>query len=198
MPKISPTLARYLLRVGRGAIVALAAFVAVAGGFYAHMLWTANFHPVIAGELYRSSQPSGAMIAELQKQYGIKTIINLRGDNTGHHWYDREITEAKHLDINHIDFRMSSNRELTEAQATELVEIMRDAPKPILIHCQAGADRTGLASALYLAAIAKTSQATAQGQMSILYGHISLSFMRAYAMDRTFEKLEPRLSPSAS
>lgn len=198
MQKISPTLARHLLRVGRGAIVALGAVVAVAGGFYAHMLWTTNFHPVIAGELYRSSQPSAAMIAELQKQYGIKTIINLRGDNTGHHWYDKEITEAKHLDIDHIDFRMSSNKELTQAQAEQLVEIMRDAPKPILIHCQAGADRTGLASALYLAAIAKSSDATAAGQMSILYGHVSLSFMRAYAMDRTFEKLEPWLGRSSS
>jgi protein tyrosine/serine phosphatase len=198
MPKISPTLARHLLRVGRGAIVALGAFVAVAGGFYAHMLWTANFHPVIVGELYRSSQPSGAMIAEFQKQYGIKTIINLRGDNTGHHWYDREITEAKHLDIDHIDFRMSSNKELTQEQAEQLVAIMRDAPKPILIHCQAGADRTGLATALYLAAIAKTSEATAESQMSILYGHVSLSFMRAYAMDRTFEKLQPWLGRVSS
>lgn len=198
MQKISPTLARHFRRVGRGAIVALIAFAAVAGGFYAHMLWTTNFHPVIAGELYRSSQPSPAMIADLQKQYGIKTIINLRGDNTGHHWYDKEVTEAKQLDINHIDFRMSSNKELTEAQAAQLVEIMRDAPKPILIHCQAGADRTGLASALYLAAIAKTGEAAAAGQMSILYGHVSLSFMRAYAMDRTLEKLQPWLGLSSS
>jgi len=198
MQKISPTLARHFRRVGRGTIVALIAFAAVAGGFYAHMLWTTNFHPVIAGELYRSSQPSPAMIADLQKQYGIKTIINLRGDNTGHHWYDKEVTEAKQLDINHIDFRMSSNKELTEAQAAQLVEIMRDAPKPILIHCQAGADRTGLASALYLAAIAKTGEAAAAGQMSILYGHVSLSFMRAYAMDRTLEKLQPWLGLSSS
>lgn len=198
MQKTSPTLARYLLRATRGAAFAVGAFAAVAGGFYAHMLWTTNFHPVIAGELYRSSQPSAATIAELQKQYGIKTIINLRGDNSGHHWYDKEVAEAKQLDINHIDFRMSSNKELTQAQAAQLVEIMRDAPKPILIHCQAGADRTGLASALYLAAIAKTDEATAAGQMSIIYGHLSLSFARAYAMDRTFEKLEPWLGLSAS
>lgn len=198
MQKISPTLARYLLRAGRGAIVALVAFAAVAGGFYAHMLWTTNFHPVIAGELYRSSQPSAATIAEFQKQYGIKTIINLRGNNSGRHWYDKEVAEAKQLDINHIDFRMSSNKELTQAQAARLVEIMRDAPKPILIHCQAGADRTGLASALYLAAIAKTSEATAGNQISIVYGHVSLPFMGAYAMDRTFEKLQPWLNSPAS
>lgn len=195
---MSPTLARRLRRFGYGSLVALGAFAAVAGGFYAHMLWTTNFHPVIAGELYRSSQPSAEMIADLQKQYGIKTIINLRGYNSGHHWYDKEVAEAKQLNINHIDFRMSSGRELTQEQAAQLIEIMRDAPKPLLIHCQAGADRTGLASALYLAAIAKTNEATAENQMSIFYGHLSLSFARAYAMNRTFEKLEPWLGFSAS
>ncbi|MDK4702448.1 dual specificity protein phosphatase family protein [Rhizobium sp. CNPSo 4062] len=198
MPKMSPVLVHRLLSIGRGALVAAGAFLVVAGGFYAHMLWTTNFHPVIAGELYRSSQPSATNIAEFQKQYGIRTIINLRGDNSGHHWYDTEIAEAKALNIGHIDFHMSSARELTQAQAAQLVEIMRNAPKPILIHCQAGADRTGLASALYLAAIAKTNEATAEGQMSIIYGHLPFSFTRAYAMDRTFEKLEPWLGLSAS
>jgi len=198
MPKMSSVLAHRLLRIGRGVLVAAGAFVAVAGGFYAHMLWTTNFHPVIAGELYRSSQPSATNIAEFQKQYGIKTILNLRGDNSGHHWYDNEVAEAKELNINHIDFHMSAGRELTQEQAAQLVQIMRDAPKPILIHCQAGADRTGLASALYLAAIAKANEATAEGQMSIIYGHLPFSFTRAYAMDRTFQKLEPWLGFSAS
>ncbi|MFS8115963.1 dual specificity protein phosphatase family protein [Rhizobium jaguaris] len=198
MPKTSSPLSRRLRRIGRGVLLAFSPFALIAGGFYAHMLWTTNFHPVIAGELYRSSQPSAATIAELQKKYGIKTIINLRGDNSGRSWYDNEVAQAKELNINHIDFKMSANHELPQARAAQLVEIMRDAPKPLLIHCQAGADRTGLASALYLAAIAKTGEATAEGQMSIMYGHLPLSFTGAYAMDRTFEKLEPWLGLSSS
>ncbi|MEF0943178.1 dual specificity protein phosphatase family protein [Rhizobium sp. BR 362] len=198
MPKRSSPLSHRLRRIGRGVLFAFTPFALIAGGFYAHMLWTTNFHSVIAGEVYRSSQPSPATIAELQKQYGIKTIINLRGDNSGRSWYDHEVAQAKELNINHIDFRMSSGRELTQQQAAQLVEIMRDAPKPLLIHCQAGADRTGLASALYLAAIAKTGEAAAESQMSIIYGHLPLSFTHAYAMDRTFEKLEPWLGLSSS
>ncbi|MDE1995619.1 MAG: dual specificity protein phosphatase family protein [Rhizobiaceae bacterium] len=198
MPKTSSSLSRRLRRFGRVALLALSPFAIVAGGFYAHMFWTTNFHQVIPGEVYRSSQPSAATIAELQKQYGIKTIINLRGDNSGRGWYDSEVAQAKELDITHIDFKMSSSRELTQQQAAQLVEIMRDAPKPLLIHCQAGADRTGLASALYLAAIAKTGEAEAESQMSIVYGHLPLSFTSAYAMDRTFEKLEPWLGLSDS
>ena len=172
--------------------------LAICGLFYAYLLETTNFHPVIAGEVYRSSQPSAATIAQLHSEYGIRTIINLRGENTGHGWYDREMAQAKELDINHIDFRMSSRHELTQEQAAKLVQLMRDAPKPLLIHCQAGADRTGLASALYLAAISKTSENVAENQMSIYYGHIPLSINSAYAMDRTFEKLETWLGLSNS
>jgi protein tyrosine/serine phosphatase len=172
--------------------------VAIIGCFYAYLIETTNFHPVIAGELYRSSQPSASTIAQLQKQYGIRTIINLRGDNSGHRWYDAEIAQAKELDINHIDFRMSSRHELSQEQAAQLVQLMRDAPKPLLIHCQAGADRTGLATALYLAAIGKSSERVAEAQMSIYYGHIGLPISAAYPMDATFEKLEPWLGLSSS
>jgi len=70
---------------------------------------------------------------------------------------------------------------------------MKGAQKPILIHCREGADRTGLASALYLAAIKKAGEAVAEGQLSIRYGHISLPFIPEYAMDRAFETLEPSL-----
>ncbi len=196
MPIKAPRL--LLRRIGRGTLFTVLPLMLLGAGFYAYMVATTNFHPVIAGVLYRSSQPSAATIAELQKEYGIKTIINLRGDNSGHGWYDQEVAQAKDLDINHIDFRMSSSRELDQAQAERLIDIMRDAPKPLLIHCQAGADRTGLASALYLAAIAKRGEDAAEGQMSIFYGHIPLSFTHAYAMDRTLEKLEPWLGFSNS
>jgi len=183
-----------LRRVARGFLIfGILPALAVVGGFYVHMVLTTNFYPVIAGELYRSSQPSAATIATLQKQYGIRTIINLRGENSGHGWYDAEVAEAKELGINHIDFRMSSRHELTQERAANLVQLMRDAPKPLLIHCQAGADRTGLATALYLAAIDKRSERTAEAQMSIFYGHISLPISAAYPMDETFEKLEPWL-----
>jgi protein tyrosine/serine phosphatase len=198
MPTTGPLLRSALSRIGRGLIFTLAPAAIFVGGYYGYMVATTNFHPVVAGEVYRSSQPSASAIADFQKEYGIKTIINLRGDNSGRGWYDREVAQAKELDINHIDFRMSSSHELTQEEAARLIELMRDAPKPLLIHCQAGADRTGLASALYLAAIEKRGETAAEGQMSIIYGHISLSINHAYAMDRTFEKLEPWLGFSNS
>jgi protein tyrosine/serine phosphatase len=165
----------------------------IVGGYSSYLAATDNFHTVIPGEVYRSSQPSAEAIADLEKRYGIKTILNLRGESNKPGWYTAEVAQAKALNIAHIDFSMSAARELSEEKAQALIKIMRDAPKPILIHCRSGADRTGLASALYLAAIANANEKTAEGQMSIFYGHLGLPISRAFAMDRTFEMMEPLL-----
>ncbi|QFY59967.1 protein tyrosine phosphatase [Rhizobium grahamii] len=172
-------------------LLPVTAFVLAAGSYYSYLAATDNFHAVIPGEVYRSSQPSAKSIANFEQEYGIKTILNLRGVSDDKAWYAAEVAQAKALNITHIDFGISAAKELTPEKAQALIEIMRNAPKPILIHCRSGADRTGLAAALYLAAIAKTNEQTAEGQMSIFYGHISLPISRAFAMDRTFEKMEP-------
>jgi len=168
------------------------------GGYLGGLQLTGNFNEVVAGELYRSGQPSALQIARYQKDYGIKTIVNLRGENTGSPWYDAEVAQARLLGIAHVDFPMSAKRELTQAQAADLVAILAQANKPILVHCQAGSDRSGLASALYVAAVDKLGEAAAERQISIRYGHISLPLSSAYAMDRTFEALEPWLGFSKS
>jgi protein tyrosine/serine phosphatase len=135
-------------------------------------------------------------IAEYAKTYGIKTIINLRGDKSGRSWYDADVTEANRLSVVHIDFAMSARRGLTTRQAAALIVLMKGAQKPILIHCQSGADRSGLASALYLAAIKKSGEAVAEDQLSIRFGHFSLPFIPEFAMDRTFKALESSLGIS--
>lgn len=168
--------------------------LALAVGFYLGALQvTGNFHTVVAGALYRSAQPTAVDIASYQRSYGIKTIVNLRGENIGSPWYDTEVAKANQLGIAHINFRMSARRELTQAEAADLIATLEHAEKPVLVHCQAGADRSGLASALYVAAVAKLGEKAAEQQNSIRYGHISLPISATYAMDRTFEALEPWL-----
>lgn len=152
-----------------------------------------NFHTVVDGEVYRSAQPNGTDLAREVAAEGIRSVINLRGDNLGTPWYDAEIAEAKRLGVTHIDFRMSSRHQLSQAEAAALIEVMRTAPKPVLIHCAGGSDRSGLAAALYIAAIAQLGEDAAEEQLSLAYGHISLEQNPAFAMDRTFEALEPWL-----
>lgn len=152
-----------------------------------------NFHTVIPGELYRSAQPSAADIVRYRRDYGIRTIVNLRGENAGSGWYDDEHSTAAALGIAHLDFRMSARQSLSQARAAALIDLLRSAEKPILIHCRAGADRSGLAAALYVAAIADAGEIAAELQISPLYGHLPIPLTPAYAMDETFERLEPWL-----
>ncbi len=177
--------------------VVLAAALLLGGAYVGSLRLTGNFNPVVAGELYRSGQLSSSEIASYAKEYGIKTIINLRGDNLGKPWYDAEVAEARELGVTHLDFRMSARRELSPSRAADLVALMKKAEKPLLIHCQAGADRSGLAAALYLAAVKKENASEAAGQLSFRYGHFSLPFIPEYAMDRSFDALRPRLDTLA-
>lgn len=161
------------------------------GVYIAYLQVSGNYHEVIPNVLYRSAQPTASMIKRAVKEDGIKTIINLRGSNPARGWYREEVRAAEEAGIKHINFRMSAKRQLTQQQVTELVNIMRDAPKPILIHCQAGADRSGLAASLYLALIAKKPTDEAEHALSIRYGHFSILYLSAaYPMDETWSKVE--------
>jgi protein tyrosine/serine phosphatase len=166
-----------------GAIASYAAF----------LLITDNVHVVVPGELYRSGQLRAGELASLAKTYDIKSVLNLRGENATEQWYRDEVEAAKALNIAHIDFRMSAKNELTEKEIADLIAIMKRSAKPLLIHCQGGADRTGFAAALYVYASSGGDEELAERQLSIAYGHLAIPFFPGFAMDRTWEAFEDSL-----
>lgn len=71
---------------------------------------------------------------------------------------------------------------------------MRSLPKPMLIRCRHGSDRTGLATALYLAALTGASETGAEDQLSSRFGHFAVSYLSgAWPMDEGRERLEASL-----
>ncbi|MDH7784372.1 protein tyrosine/serine phosphatase [Ochrobactrum sp. 19YEA23] len=175
-----------------GGLAALAS-ASLLGGYLYTIQYNGNVHAIVPGQAYRSNQPDPARIAALQKAYGIKTIINLRGPEAGSPWYDKEVEASDALGIQHVDFEMSASKRLTPQRARELIALMQSAEKPILIHCKSGSDRTGLAAALYVAAVSKGGERKAEQQMSIAYGHFGFPGSPTHAMEDTFEELEPAL-----
>jgi protein tyrosine/serine phosphatase len=167
----------------------IVATVLVLGALLGIQIWSGNIHAVVEGELYRSAQLDPEELGEIVKEERIASILNLRGPNPDSPWYQDEVREAARLGVTHLDFAMKASRELTDEQAMQLMQIMRDAPKPLLIHCRSGADRTGLAAALYIAGVKGGTEWQAERQMWLNYGHFS-RIGAAVAMTRTFQRLE--------
>lgn len=158
---------------------------AVSGGSYLGYLQTSgNFHSILAGEAYRSGQLNYEEFVHYIRQYNIKSILNLRGANKGSDWYEEELAATTRMHVKLLDYGISANKDVPDPDIQALMTIIRDAPKPILIHCKGGADRSGLMAALYLYSSGRTAE-DASGQLSLTYGHIAF-WNTTEAMDRTF------------
>ena len=146
---------------------------------------TGNFHEVLAGELYRSAQPDAEDIAGYRERFGIRTIVNLRDETRGE-WYRIEEEAAREHDITLIDFPLSSARGPSLEDMERLASIMAKAKKPVLVHCEHGSNRTGLASAIYVAGTARMWRGYAHLQLSPLYGHVPIPGIGRYNIFRSW------------
>lgn len=101
----------------------------------------------IGRDLVRSSQPWPFQLRNWRDQ-GIKTIINLRGEERGSH--DALERDACHrLGLTLIDFKLWSRAAPTRTMVEEAKRLFETVQYPVLIHCKSGADRAGLMSVLY-------------------------------------------------
>jgi len=174
-----------------GAAIGLALAAVVAWPLWLHA--TGNFHAVIPGEIYRAAQPAPADLRRWATDHGVRSVLNLRGTHEDADWYREEAATAADLGIVLADFPLSARQNPGPDRMAALIALMRRLPKPLLIHCQGGADRTGLASALYVAAIAKAGEQAAERQLSFAFGHVSLPVSSAWAMNEAWEDGERSL-----
>ncbi|MDQ2095441.1 tyrosine-protein phosphatase [Rhodalgimonas zhirmunskyi] len=159
--------------------------------FLAYLQLSGNFHEVRKGELYRSAQPSADMLAAFSQEHGGKSVINLRGAAPGADWYEEELAATKQAGLEHFDFQMSATHHFEPAKAEALIALMKAAPKPLLIHCKSGADRTGFASMIYLMALTDVGEGQSERQLSVRYGHIGIPMLsQAWPMDESWEEFE--------
>lgn len=174
-------------------LLSLAVILSGAVLLYYHA--SSNFHAVTEGEAYRSAQMDGAELEERIREYGIKSILNLRGEHPDEEWYAEEREVSEKLRIEHYDVGLSAMREPAEEEVRRLLAIFRDAPRPILIHCMSGADRTGLVSAMWKAVVDGEPKTEAEKQLSIRFGHVPVG--RTSAMDRFFRDWDPEAGKDA-
>jgi protein tyrosine/serine phosphatase len=162
-----------------------------AAGYFWYMEEQGNFHTITYAEAYRSAQLDTDEFEYYIKKYNIKSIVNLRGKNPEAPWYGEEIRVSAKHGINHFDISLTSSREPTEEDISELLEIFETAPRPVLIHCLAGADRSGLAAAIWKINVDQEPKSEAEKQLSIFYGHLPIG--KTSAMDHFFQNWNPVL-----
>lgn len=109
-----------------------------------------NFHEIDPGKYYRSAQLSKAEFKKYIEQYGIRTVINLRGAEPKEKWYKDEMAITKELGVEHYDIAMDAFTIPTRENLIQLLDLYQEVPRPILLHCKKGKDRTGEASAVYV------------------------------------------------
>ncbi|MES2964367.1 MAG: tyrosine-protein phosphatase [Bdellovibrionota bacterium] len=108
-----------------------------------------NLHTVEKGKLYRSGQLSGSTLESVIKKHGIKTVINLRGYNPTQDWFKAEEKVANKTGTKLVSISMNSKRLPHREDLLTLLDTFATAPRPILVHCEGGSDRTGEAAAIY-------------------------------------------------
>jgi protein tyrosine/serine phosphatase len=99
-----------------------------------------NLHR-ISPTLYRSEQPTALGMKNLEK-LGIRTVINLR-------YFNDDEDEVKGTSLRTERTKILTWR-LGDKHVVEVMSLLKKTENgPFLIHCQHGADRTGLMTAMY-------------------------------------------------
>lgn len=145
----------------------------------------------LAGGLFRTNQPSPGMIVDMGRRYGIRTVVNLRGENTQHGWYRLERETCQRGEIAHVNALVFSRGLLEKQDLLHLKEVIEKIELPALVHCKSGADRAGFFSALYRHFRLGEPVEDSVAELGIRYGHFPFGptgvldhFFRAYLRDR--------------
>lgn len=115
-----------------------------------------NLHKV-TDTIYRSAQPSAEGMKTLEWM-GIKTVVNLRGFHS-----DRDRIRGTRL----VERPVSTHAwNIERKEVVEALRILTDpSGAPYLLHCQHGADRTGMIMAMYRVVVQRWSKEQAIDEM---------------------------------
>ena len=131
-----------------------------------------NFHEIEPGQAYRSAQPTGEQLAAVIETHGIRTVVNLRGENEGELWYDDEASVCQAMGVTLANHAISANSLPYAERMVDITDTLLTADYPILIHCESGADRTGAISAIYRMLVLGHDKADALAELSPVFFHL--------------------------
>ncbi len=151
-----------------------------------------NAHTVIPGRVYRTAQLSPQRLEAFIAEKGIRTVVNLRGICVNMPWYLDECRVTHAANVNQEDITLSAKRLPAPAEVQRLIDVFDHTEYPLLIHCQRGADRTGLASTMARLLLTTDTLVAARRQLSPRYGHLPVGLTAV--MGQFFDYYEQALA----
>jgi hypothetical protein len=109
-----------------------------------------NFHWVVPKEAARAAQPWMGFYTAFLKGNGIKAIINLRGHRPQFGWWHVEARAAKETGAAHLEATLDSRHLPKREMLIDLIKAFDAAPRPFLLKCSGGQDRSSFAAALFI------------------------------------------------
>ena len=128
-----------------------------------------NFYD-LGGGMYRSSQPSPSQIRSYHRRLGLRTIVNLRGESP-YGTYPLEVAVCRELGIDLVDLTLFSRSPPSRRRIHLLKDVFASIAYPALLHCKSGADRAGMAAALYRILHLGHPVEEAMKELDWIYGH---------------------------
>ena len=125
----------------------------------------------LSGGLYRGNQPYPWTLSRGVRRLGLRTVVNLRGENDQLGWYRLERETCQSLGLNLVNLQVFSRGLIDQAAFDDVVQAIRTIELPALVHCKSGADRAGFFSVLYRHFRLGEPLENAIDELSWRYGH---------------------------
>lgn len=135
--------------------------------------------------VYRSGQPGEDQLFRRIAAFDLRTVVCLRG-RSEHTAASARASEG--AGIHFWNVPMSATRRPRPETLHELWHVAATAERPLLLHCRAGVDRTGLAAAIVV--LHDTGDlAAARAQLAVIpHGHLGM--LGTEAMDEVLDRYE--------
>lgn len=158
-------------------LLLFAVIVAIAAGTFVWSIIGFRARSVIPDGVYRAKQPTASQLRRTISAHGIRSVVNLRGRNERDPWYAEETRVSAAAGVGHVDIPLETFDWPPKIEVQQLIATLTSAPRPILLHCESGMDRSGWASAVALL-VSGEPLARARQQLSMRYGHVCLKECR--------------------
>ncbi len=146
----------------------------------------------LVGGLYRTNQPTPLTLARSVRKFGIRSVINLRGENDQLGWYRLEKEACRDMGLNLVNLQVFSRGLIDQGAFDELVRVITSVELPALVHCKSGADRAGFFSVLFRHFRLGEPLEISMNELGWQYGHFKAAktgvldhFFETYLLERS-------------